>query len=196
MFKGMRQQDSHELLRYLLGACQAEQEDYDRKERRAEAMKIVKTWTKQEVLIWANQLKLSDHTGIHAVIDDENEPLDGKQLAWLCENFTEKATDKLKKRLSLADKDKRPFCRGIEQLRAGIFPASLCPSDKPVSSPSSSSHLSSSLSLPHPSSSTSFVTRLFGGTLQSHIQCHECGHVSEDTGKHAKRCSLRCVIFS
>jgi ubiquitin C-terminal hydrolase len=169
-FKGNRQQDCHEILRYLLDTLREERLDVVVKKRKLQSKQTLLRWERKDVIEWIKSLKLSDEPeDLIKPIEAIHGEFNGKNLVEMMSTWKSKSTKAMRELLPLASRrEKTEFSNHLSKLSnlSSPFLKAWIEEDCEKNNTEASQEVQS------------IVDEVFKGVLVSSIECLTCKHVS------------------
>ena len=180
-FKGNRQQDSHELLKALLGGMVGEREEGERRKRKEELVERIQEWGEGEVesLVhgagMGEEAKESVVKAMRDIAKGEGMVVGGKWVVRLMEGWGQKEGKKWRKAMTegLTPHDRGLFEGIFIGLAGGRMP-SPPPSDEAEEGEGGEEEVKGGRVV----MGDTPVHRVFAGVLENAVKCCACGHTS------------------
>jgi ubiquitin C-terminal hydrolase len=169
-FKGNRQQDCHELLRYLLDTLREERLDVVVKKRKLQSKQTLLKWERKDVIEWIKSLHINEEPeDLIKPIEAIHGEFNGKNLVEMMSTWKSKTVKSMKELLPLnSRREKTEFANHLSKLSN-------------LSSPFLKAWIEGECEKNKTDAGyevQSIVDEVFKGVLISSIQCLTCKHVS------------------
>eukprot|EP00475_Leptophrys_vorax_P018514 TRINITY_DN2532_c0_g1_i1.p1 TRINITY_DN2532_c0_g1~~TRINITY_DN2532_c0_g1_i1.p1 ORF type:complete len:565 (-),score=150.92 TRINITY_DN2532_c0_g1_i1:1257-2951(-) len=167
-FRGNRQQDAHELLRYLLDTLREETLDATVSQRKKRSQAALKQWTREDIVAWLDSLNLaSSGEDMLATFEPVHGTFTGATLVQMMANWKSKNTKAMIQAIAFGSKEDRSnFPRYVSQLAT-------------LSSPYLRTWVQKNFAEEQGAQVRSVVDDVFKGVLQSTVECQTCHAVSK-----------------